>query len=111
MSQTISITESIPSELSETQLVHLPSRESLAFPNPIPEQELQQLGLAQITPDNGSNISDISAWRTIAIIGTVACATLLNSLLNGLLVVGLPTMARDLSLDANLLLWPSSVAA
>jgi hypothetical protein len=53
----------------------------------------------------------ISKWSTAVIICTVSSVTLLNSLLGGLLVVGLPTMAKDLDLDANLLLWPASVNA
>jgi MFS family permease len=37
--------------------------------------------------------------------------TLLNTLLAGLLTVGLPTIARDLHMADNLLLWPASVYA
>lgn len=53
----------------------------------------------------------ISKWRAAVIIGTVACITLINSMLAGILVVGLPSMARELGLSENLLLWPASVNA
>jgi len=111
MSQTILVTEAVQSELLAIQLVHLPSRDGDSRPESIPEQDIVHIDLAQIAPVNEISIPDISKWRTTAIIGTVACATLLNSLIAGLLVVGLPTMARDLNLEANLLLWPSSVAS
>jgi hypothetical protein len=56
-------------------------------------------------------IPDISRWQSTAIIATVACATMINAMLSGLLLVGLPTMAKDLNLDGGLLLWPASVNA
>lgn len=113
MSQTTSLEEIQQSEISisNIELVPIPSRPSLTasslnnravFDEPI-----------FITPvgAKASAIPDISRWQTSVIIGTVATATLLNSLLTGLLVVGLPTMAKDLNLDSNLLLWPASVSA
>jgi MFS family permease len=41
----------------------------------------------------------------------VSCITLLSSMLAGILVVALPTMARDIGLSDALLLWPASVSA
>lgn len=58
-----------------------------------------------------SNVLSISKWRATVIIGTVACITLINSMLAGVLVVSLPTMARDLGLSQDLLLWPAGVNA
>ena len=58
-----------------------------------------------------ANILSISKWRAAVIIGTVACITLINSMLAGVLVVSLPTMARDLGLSRDLLLWPAGVNA
>lgn len=43
--------------------------------------------------------------RTIAIIAILTGTTLVSSFSTGLLTVGLPRMARDLNLPANLLLW------
>ena len=58
-----------------------------------------------------ANILSISKWRATIIIGTVACITSVNSMLAGVLVVGLPTMSRDLGLSQDLLLWPAGVNA
>jgi hypothetical protein len=57
------------------------------------------------------NIPEISRWRYIVIIGTISMITLINSMFSGLLVVDLPTMAKDLGLADHLLLWPASVNA
>ena len=58
-----------------------------------------------------ANVLGISKWRSAVIIGTVACISLINSMLAGVIVVGLPTMARDLNLSQDLLLWPAGVNA
>jgi hypothetical protein len=44
------------------------------------------------------------ATTTIVLV-TVVCVTMVSSLLAGLVVVGLPTMAEDLDIPPNLLLW------
>ena len=46
-----------------------------------------------------------SRGTTAVVITSVTCITGISSLLAGLVVVGLPTIAKDLALDANLLLW------
>lgn len=51
----------------------------------------------------------ISKGRASVIIGTIALISFINTMLAGLLVVSLPTIALDLSLSENLLLWPASV--
>lgn len=56
-------------------------------------------------------VSAISKLQMAVIIGTVASVTLISSLLGGILIVALPTMAVDLGLSENLILWPSSVNA
>ena len=48
---------------------------------------------------------DLSRGRTIAIIATLTGTTIVSSFSSGLLTVGLPKMAADLGLPANLLLW------
>jgi MFS family permease len=51
----------------------------------------------------------ISKWKATIIIGTIAFISFINSMLGGILVVSLPTMAKELNLSGNLLLWPASV--
>lgn len=48
---------------------------------------------------------EVSRKQTLAVITSVTCVTGISSLLSGLVAVGLPTIARDLGLGANLLLW------
>lgn len=42
---------------------------------------------------------------TVVIITCVTCATLISSLLAGLVTIALPTIARDLKMSPGLLLW------
>ncbi len=74
-------------------------------------QEREQVAPTEAAQSDAAVRNDISRWQTSVIIGTVTCATMLNSLLSGLLVVGLPTMAREVGLNGDLLLWPASVNA
>jgi hypothetical protein len=53
----------------------------------------------------------ITNWKAAAITSTVTGVTIMNSMLTGLLIVALPTMAKELDLGKSLLLWPSSVNA
>lgn len=46
-----------------------------------------------------------SALQSVTIILVVSGATFLNSMVNGLLIVGLPTIAKDLALASNLIFW------
>ena len=46
-----------------------------------------------------------SALQSVTIILVVSGATFLNSMVNGLLIVGLPTIAKDLGLASNLIFW------
>ena len=47
----------------------------------------------------------LSKGRTVAVIATLTGITTVSSFSTGLLTVGLPTMALDLNLASNLLLW------
>ena len=49
--------------------------------------------------------SPMSKTRTVVIIALLTGTTLVSSFSTGLLTVGLPSMAQDLDLPANLLLW------
>jgi MFS family permease len=53
----------------------------------------------------------ISKWRATLIISTVALMSLIANLSGGILIVALPTMAKDIGLQDDLLLWPASVFA
>ncbi|CZR57651.1 related to aminotriazole resistance protein [Phialocephala subalpina] len=60
---------------------------------------------------NNTAAHKISTWRAVVIIGTISCISLIQAMLGGILIVSLPTMARDIGLSGNLLLWPASVNA
>jgi len=83
------------------------------YPKPIH----RALSVVPGEPDNSfesltnAGLSPISKWRATIIIGTVSCVTLINSMLAGILVVSLPTMAREIGLSKALLLWPASVSS
>jgi hypothetical protein len=52
----------------------------------------------------------LSKLETFTIITTVTGITVLNSMQNGIVTVGLPTIGRDLQLSSSLILWyPSSL--
>ncbi len=113
MSQTISIEEIQQSEVSapNIELIPMPSPPSRTLSNPSYRAVHEEPYSTPPLSAEASTIPEISRWQTSVIIGTVAMATLLNTMLAGLLIVGLPTMAKDLSLDNSLLLWPASVNA
>lgn len=48
---------------------------------------------------------EMSKVRAIVLIAIVASMTAMNSMLSGMLTVALPTIAKDLALRENLLLW------
>ena len=47
----------------------------------------------------------LSRWKTFTIISTVTGITVLNSMQNGIVTVGLPTIGRDLDIPQSLILW------
>lgn len=52
-----------------------------------------------------------SKTRAAALVTTLACASFLNTFNSGTLTVALPSIAKQLNLPENLLLWPASVYA
>ncbi|CAN9444617.1 unnamed protein product [Alternaria alternata] len=48
---------------------------------------------------------------TAIVLVTVVCVTLVSSMLSGVMTVTLPTVARELELAPNVLLWPISIYA
>lgn len=94
--------------------------ESIRYPLPSDSREQVYegqgltLGSEEIALESLTNTigpAPISKWQTAIIVGTIACVTLVNSLLAGVLVVSLPTMATELGLSDALLLWPASVSS
>jgi hypothetical protein len=66
------------------------------------------LGLAKISSLQqplSSDSAEVSTSSTIIVISSVTVITGISSLLAGLVTVGLPTIAKDLNLAPNLLLW------
>lgn len=86
----------------------LPAHDSKAVQRR-PETQHGDEGNASSESLTTAGVSPISKWRTAIIIGTIAGDGLVGSMLGGILVVSLPTMARDIGLSNSLLLWPASV--
>lgn len=84
--------------------------ESVSLQNRSDGHRLEQANTSTQQLTN-ANIPLISKWSATILIGNVACISLINSMLAGILVVSLPTMARDLKLPDALVLWPASVNA
>ncbi|KAG4418164.1 hypothetical protein IFR04_008685 [Cadophora malorum] len=59
---------------------------------------------------NNANTETISKWRATLIVASISSISLIGSMLGGIIVVSLPTMARDLGIPDSLLLWPASVS-
>ncbi|KAL5323157.1 hypothetical protein ACEPPN_007685 [Leptodophora sp. 'Broadleaf-Isolate-01'] len=57
-----------------------------------------------------ANTDSISKWRATIIVGSISGISLIGSMLGGIIIVALPTMARDLGISDSLLLWPASVS-
>src|ERR1700744_2634076 len=80
--------------------------------NIVPIEPLElSVTVAEDTPLRLSDISypHFSGLRVVAIITSVSGVTILNSLGNGLLTIGLPTIVKDINIPESLQLWPASV--
>ena len=51
------------------------------------------------------NLPEIGKGKTLVVIASVTFITGISSLLSGVVTVALPTIARDLGLSDNLILW------
>ena len=67
--------------------------------------------LSNAAPSERTSYPVLSSLRTVSIVITVATATLIQSMLSGVLTIGLPRIAEDLGISESLLLWPASVSA
>jgi len=86
-----------------------PSQISVALPggpafNRVSDDH-QSLAPAVVRAGEAQEDLEVSKSRTFLVITSVTCITGISSLLAGLVAVGLPTIAKDLELGANLLLW------
>src|SRR3954465_15440099 len=59
----------------------------------------------RLVSDDVAAHADVSKGKTAVVIASVTCITGISSLLAGLVTIALPTIARDLELADNLLLW------
>ncbi|PVH87813.1 MFS general substrate transporter [Cadophora sp. DSE1049] len=57
-----------------------------------------------------ANTESISKWRATLVVASISGISLIGSMLGGIIIVALPTMARDLGISESLLLWPASVS-
>ena len=67
--------------------------------------EMQAIVEGDASDRSPETIPRRSALQSVTIILVVSGATFLNSMVNGLLIVGLPTIAKDLELASNLIFW------
>lgn len=71
---------------------------------------ISQNTLAPDTTAEPPTVRPISKWKATLIISTVASVSLIATMTGGILIVALPTMAKDIGLQDSLLLWPASVS-
>ncbi len=77
-----------------------------------PSDQTSQDTDAEKSPSDGEPaFPDISRSRAFVIISLLTGVSFLNTMGSGILTVALPTIARDINLSSNLLLWPASVYA
>ena len=89
------------------------------FRSEAPSQALRSSHNVQSSPGHGEPFAaaaaaeesfevqehSVSKAKTATIIACVTCITTISSLLNGLVIVAIPTIARELDLGPNLVLW------
>jgi hypothetical protein len=73
--------------------------------DPASASEINSLEMVLATPPAPAPASELSMWRTVLIITTLAGLAFANSMSIGLITIGLPVIAADLDLAQNLLLW------
>ena len=75
------------------------------------DQSSQKADAEGVTDHDNPEFPDISRSRAFVIIFLLTGVSFLNTMGSGILTVALPTIARDIGLKENLLLWPASVYA
>jgi hypothetical protein len=99
--------------MSTTMTTHeLSSFSSPEQISPTLEREAAQGSILRTQDQLGGNSVEMhSKSRAAIIITTVAGVNFLNVMGSGILTVALPTIAEDLGLSTELLLWPASIYA
>ena len=75
------------------------------------DQSSRNLTMVKPTNHEDPGLPQISRSRASVIIFLLTGVSFLNTMGSGILTVALPTIARDIGLSENLLLWPASVYA
>jgi MFS family permease len=89
----------IPAQTAEIELSRIRSQQP-PLSSSFSERESEERGLI-----DAITYPTLSQWKTFTIISTVTGITVLNSMQNGIVTVGLPTIGRDLGINQNLILW------
>ncbi|GIK07220.1 hypothetical protein Aspvir_002877 [Aspergillus viridinutans] len=63
------------------------------------------------SPENARPASRESQLRKVVVLSQLFAVTLTASVINGLVIVGLPTITKELQLPPSLSFWPSSVSS
>jgi hypothetical protein len=87
---------------------HTPIASTVTQPASIYPKEERTLSHSDHVPLNVSDVEQLQApgkKTTAIVLVTVVCVTMISSMLSGVTVVVLPTMARDLQLAPSMLLW------
>ncbi|KAI5463632.1 major facilitator superfamily domain-containing protein [Mariannaea sp. PMI_226] len=77
----------------------------------IPASSTAPIGTLTLQPAISAEPTAPSKTRSFALVATLTCAAFLNTFNSGTLTVALPSIAKQLNLPENLLLWPASVYA
>ncbi|KAI1245072.1 hypothetical protein MGN70_011960 [Eutypa lata] len=101
----------LPSEAAATGVMieSLPLNDRNVDRGTLNANESELLETAEEPDMPGVARQEQSLWTSTLIIVTLSGLTLTSSMTTGLLTVGLPRMAADLSLSDSLLLWPASI--
>ncbi|OAX79848.1 hypothetical protein ACJ72_05829 [Emergomyces africanus] len=118
MSRT-SVQLSLPAVSHHTTLIPPPTAKSGGSEGPAwvhsgngSQMELVQMPqMAETIPNNEELLRSGSLSKAMAAVIIISASSMvfMNSVLNGMLTVGLPSIARDTKLPESLMLWPASV--
>jgi len=102
MSQTLTSTELELADFSE--VVDRPQKAKLQVKgSPLPSEDVANVHPEQVAAAEQTEVP--SNGTTLIVLFTIVSVTAISTMLAGVVTIVLPTMARDLDLDDNLLLW------
>ncbi|EEH50438.1 uncharacterized protein PADG_06517 [Paracoccidioides brasiliensis Pb18] len=85
-----------------------PNRLGVLGEDPENRTQVQLHPLAVTDPENVSTTKSLSKSKSAVVVISASSMVFMVSILNGMLTVGLPTMARETNLSEGLMLWPAS---